>query len=380
MLNTNDFDVVIIGGGFYGCSIALEMKKYYQRVVIVEKEAELLIHASLINQARVHNGYHYPRSMVTAYRSFINFPIFTNEFERCVVSDFTKLYAIAKGSKVNAYRFHQMFNEMGAPIEKAEPKYNKLFNNDLIEDVFLVKEYAFDAFILRDILLERLDAAGIPILYNTEVMAIQKSDNSPSLNILLDNGEVLSTKYTFNCTYSQINKLMRGSDLPLLPMKNELTEMALIEVPDEIKNVGITVMDGLYFSTMPYPAKKVHSLSHVRYTPHFSWVDQEDFMDGHIYLKNTAVKSNYSYMLKDAQRYLPSIAESKYIESIFEIKTVLIQNEDDDGRPILYREDYGHENIFNVMGGKIDNIYDILDKIQSNKKLVKDIALTGTQK
>jgi glycine/D-amino acid oxidase-like deaminating enzyme len=378
MLKQNDYDVVIIGGGFYGCSLALELRKLFTKVLVVEKESDLMLRASLINQARVHNGYHYPRNIVTAYRSYVNFPRFTEEFKSCIVNDFTKLYAIARyGSKVSAFQFNEMFQGIGSPIEKAPPKFQKLFNKELVEDVFLVQEYAFDAVILKDIMKQKLEDAGIMVAYNTEVIQLEKQESDPFIQLELDNGNLIHGRFAFNCTYSQINKLMKNSNLPMLPMKEELTEMALIKMPDELKDVGITVMDGPFFSTMPYPSRNLHSLSHVRYTPHFSWSDREDFMDGHGYLKNQPVHSNYLYMLKDAQRYIPAIKEAEYVDSIYEIKTVLLQNEDDDGRPILYRKNYGIAGLYNIMGGKIDNIYDILESVQEDQELLSHKHIAG---
>lgn len=75
-------DVVVIGGGFYGAAIAIYMAKQrgFKRIVLVEREPALLTRASYNNQARVHNGYHYPRSFVTAYRSRINLPKFVRDW------------------------------------------------------------------------------------------------------------------------------------------------------------------------------------------------------------------------------------------------------------------------------------------------------------
>jgi hypothetical protein len=70
-------------------------------------------------------------------------------------------------------------------------------------------------------------------------------------------------------------------------------------------------------------------------------------------------------MMKDAQRYMPLLKEARYMHSHFETKTVLLQNEIDDGRPILWRCNYGLKGLYVVLGAKIDNIYDInqaLDK------------------
>jgi glycine/D-amino acid oxidase-like deaminating enzyme len=56
-------DAIVIGGGFYGCEIALELVRLgFEKVVLVEREPGLLRRASFVNQARIHNGYHYPRA------------------------------------------------------------------------------------------------------------------------------------------------------------------------------------------------------------------------------------------------------------------------------------------------------------------------------
>lgn len=378
MERNKNFDVIIIGGGFYGCCMALLMKKYCDRILIIEKESDLLLRASRINQARVHNGYHYPRNIITAYRSFINFPRFVLDFKNSIMDDFVKIYAIARNlSKVNAYQFTEMYKKIGAPLKKAPLEYQQLFNMDYIEEVFLVKEVAFDAESLKNNLKQRLEKEGIAVWYNVEVEKVEHVDNDNVKVVLVNDDSNLIAQKVFNCSYSQINKILKNSEIELLPFKHEVTEMALIEMPEELKYIGITVMDGPFFSTMPYPARNLHSLSHVRYTPHYSWNDLDNFMDGHALLKNSKLESNFSYMLKDAQRYLPLISKARYVDSLFEIKTVLLQSEIDDGRPILFRKDHGIKNFSTIMGGKIDNVYDVLEMIGEAKEYGKIKSLTS---
>lgn len=90
-------------------------------------------------------------------------------------------------------------------------------------------------------------------------------------------GNRVSAKYVFNCTYSAINKIISASRLPIIPLKHELAEMALVEVPEPLKHLGITVMCGSFFSIMLFPPRGLHTLSHVRYTPHFYWQETEKF-------------------------------------------------------------------------------------------------------
>ena len=59
---------------------------------------------------------------------------------------------------------------------------------------------------------------------------------------------------------------------------------------------------------------------------------------------------------------------ANYVESLYEIKTVLTKNEQDDGRPILFKQNHGIQNFTCIMGGKIDNIYDVLETIDEAKR------------
>jgi len=60
-------DAVIIGAGFYGSAIAIYLarERGLKNIVLIERESALMLRASYNNQARVHNGYHYPRSFTT---------------------------------------------------------------------------------------------------------------------------------------------------------------------------------------------------------------------------------------------------------------------------------------------------------------------------
>ena len=114
-MTQHNYDVAIIGGGFYGVAIALYLWKNsdYKRLVLLEREEGLLLRASYNNQARVHNGYHYPRSFKTAYRSRVNLPIFVQEWPFVIEQDFYKIYAVARGnSKVTSKQFQRQRSTM----------------------------------------------------------------------------------------------------------------------------------------------------------------------------------------------------------------------------------------------------------------------------
>ncbi len=357
-------DAVIIGGGFFGCSMAVMLRERGLRPVIIERADRLLTRASYNNQARVHSGYHYPRSLMTALRSSVNFPRFVAEFSECVDSDFEKYYAIGSvGSKVSAQQFEVFMKRIGAPLKPAPARVQKLFNKDLVESVWLTRETAFDARKLAGIMQARLQAASVPVLFHTEATGLAKTgDDAMRVTIKLPDHTLraIHCRWVFNCTYSRLNHLQESAGLPAIPLKHELTEMPLVVPPDSLRGISITMMCGPYFSLMPFPDRGCCTLSHVRYTPHTSWTEgTQTGPDPYRRFDELPKQTNFPYMIRDAARYVPEMTHCTQRGSIWEIKTVLPQSEIDDGRPILFTRSAAAPRLIHVMGGKIDNIYDI---------------------
>ena len=362
-------DAVIIGGGFYGASIAIYLAKQrgLKRIVLVERESALLTRASYNNQARVHNGYHYPRSFTTAFRSRVNLPRFVHDWPEAVKQDFTKLYAIARrNSKVTAKQFVRFCKEIGAKIEPADQSLHQLFEQRLIEEVFLVEEYAFDSSILASWAEQELNECGVEMRLGA---CVKKIDNfTQLLRVIVQDNEGCEaesvSRYVFNCTYSGLNQFAGDFPGTSTILKHEITEMTLMQAPPVLRNLGVTVMDGPFFSMMPFPARDLHTLSHVRYTPHNNWLDQPG-LDPYQRMESYHCETRVERMMRDVSRYMPAIADAKYVESLFEVKTILVKNEGDDGRPILFERHNLMPNCYSILGGKIDNIYDVLEKLDA---------------
>ena len=357
------YDYVVIGGGFYGCCLALYLRSIAARVLVVEAGPRLMNRASRVNQARVHTGFHYPRSAATAVKSMLLHRRFLADFPDAVVGDFQMLYAIARRrSKVTAKKFHRMFSDMGAPIEPAMPSQRALFNPDMVEDVFACFEVAFDHAILGKQVAARMADAGIEVRLETELVGL--ADHRSGVVVALSDGSEVTARYAFNITYAQINVVLAKAGLPGARLKHEIAELALIEPPRELDKIGVTVMDGPFFSTMPYPSESLYSFTHVRYTPHESWADDPVRRDPYRHLASLDPETRYAFMQRDGQRYLPCLAEATYRRSIYDVKTILIKNEADDGRPILYHQKPDDSRVISILGGKIDNIYDLFEAVK----------------
>jgi glycine/D-amino acid oxidase-like deaminating enzyme len=353
----------VIGGGFYACYLACELALNGVEVDLFEREDKLIGRASFWNQARVHGGYHYPRHTPTALRSRVNYPRFAQEFADCLKKDFKHIYGIAKAnSSVSAKQFHHFMKKIGSPLDPVSKEHFKLFDSNMVEAAYNVEECGFNAELLRLRMTEKLKSSGVHVHVEHTVEKIE-TRGPERIALRISNPEFFEKEYDFvlNCTYCDLLSLNFSKKPSVLEF--EIAELALIELPSELKGFGITLMCGPFFSTLPFPSTEYHSLSHVRYTPHLRWTSV-DRIDSSQVLREYPKESRFEYMIRDAQRYVPLLKNARYVKSFFEVKTLLPQNSVNDGRPIFFEKDRDQTNFVSIMGGKIDNVYDIAERVK----------------
>jgi glycine/D-amino acid oxidase-like deaminating enzyme len=354
------YDAVVIGAGFFGIETALELKRIgFRQILLAEREAGIMRRASYVNQARVHNGYHYPRSLATAERSRANFDAFVTDYADAVTPCMESIYAVARGSRVNGAQFETFCRMLGVPCDAAPRRVTDLFDSAFIESVFVTRELTFNANQLATRLEAELATAGIELRSRAEAQVLGGDPDGVDVAV---GGTIHRTAYVFNCTYADIEfagvRLQTG-------IKKELAEMVLIVPPPELRNRGVTVMDGPFFSCMPFPAAGFHSLSHVRHTPHESYNE--------VTRRPLApVRSNRVAIMRDSQRYMPCLSRAQVAGSVFDVKAILIRNEHDDGRPILIERSETLPRVLSILGAKIDNIYEVREYLRAQDWSVVD--------
>jgi glycine/D-amino acid oxidase-like deaminating enzyme len=356
--------ILVIGGGFFGCRLATFAKERlgFREAVVFEESDVLLGRASYYNQARVHTGYHYPRAFTTAYRSRVSREAFSERFAEAIDGSFSKLYAVASsGSKVTAGQFARFCDAVGAPYAPASRLERDLFDPRFVEAVFRVEETAFDAVKLAEIARRDMVSAGVETRFRSRARFDPSSVSSSGRLRLsvedLSDGSVSIEEgdAVLNCAYGRLTSV----GVPVsAEIRYEITEIALVEPPPELASIGVTVMDGPFFSCMPFPPRGLHSLSHVRYTPHVNWTSSESSVDPYEALRRYARPSLTDLMIRDAARLLPCVSRCVPRDEHFEMKAVLVAREDDDGRPILFEPWAGDRRVISVLGGKIDNVAD----------------------
>jgi hypothetical protein len=163
-------------------------------------------------------------------------------------------------------------------------------------------------------------------------------------------------------------------------IKYELCEIILCNVNEQLKRYGITVMDGPFFSIMPFGKTPYHSLTSVTFTPHvtchgenlprFSCQERSGGYCSRDKLGNcnecaARPKTAFPYMANLARKYLRDKFSFEYVDSLFSMKPILVASEIDDSRPTVIRVQSKKPTFVSVLSGKINTVYD-LDEVLSN--------------
>lgn len=366
-----EFDALIIGAGFFGAVLAEYLVKIptIHRVAIIEKEPTPLSRASANNQARIHQGFHYPRSIKTAASSRRTYELFKSKWPSSVFSTFEHIYAISKfGSKVSSQQFEATMNAVNAPFAPADRIVSdSLFDMTRIEKAYQVKEEAFNYLELRAWAEDLFGNKKIRMFLGTKVLSVDYQDQKPHAH--LDSGSKISSRYLFNVSYSGIDSIDGLSEETGNQVFHQLTEMPIVQTPLELQSYGITVMDGPFFSLMPYPSiSKASTFSHVRYTKRRSNIGTSESKELDKLLDQLKSKgeSVFELMRRDAARFSPHMAKLQMIGQIFETKTLLKSSLRADSRPILFLK-HKQPRTYSILGGKIDNVFDMIERLNEER-------------
>lgn len=366
------YDKIIIGAGLYGMHAALYCARRGERVLVLEYDDAPFKRATYINQARVHMGYHYPRSLSTAVKSAGYFKRFVEEFGFCIHSSFEQVYATSDRFSWTDRKQFEAFCR-AADIRCEELPVSRYFKDGMCDGAFLTEEYTYDAHILRDYYVRELAAYDkVEIRYQARLEKLIRRENC--YEVRLKGGEMVSADYILNATYASANQILQlaeGETFAPFDIKYELCEIILCRPGERIKNVGITVMDGPFFSIMPFGRTGYHSLTSVTFTPHVTSYEkvpvfacQQGAACSVAQLGNCNECGNrpptaWQYMDHLARKYMRDEYEYEYVRSLFSMKPILKSSEVDDSRPTRIRVDSRKPYFVSVLSGKINTVYDL---------------------
>ncbi len=412
---------IILGAGLYGLYSANYLRQKCsknEKIIVLECDPTPFRRATYINQARVHMGYHYPRSFSTAIKSAHYFNRFMEDYAFCVLTKFDQVYATSSSfSWTDAKQFRKFCHDAQIRCDDVNP--SKYFNDGMCDGAFLTEEYTYDAQILKEYLLKEISKSdNVEIIYNVKINRILLNEDFFELNtqsgdtyktdfllnatyastnqitqmlgfepfkikyelceIILctvndQSGDTYKTDFLLNATYASTNQITQMLGFEPFKIKYELCEIILCTVNDKLKNVGITVMDGPFFSIMPFGKTPYHSLTSVTFTPHITSYDtvptfecqehsREFCSPEHLGNCNDCPakpQSAWPYMSNLAKKYLKEEYGFEYSHSLFSMKPILKASEIDDSRPTVIKMHSSSPTFVSVLSGKINTVYDL---------------------
>lgn len=384
-----NYDKIIMGAGLYGLYAADYCASRGEKVLVLEYDRTPFGRATYINQARVHMGYHYPRSLSTAVKSAGYFRRFVEDFGFCIHDKFDQVYATSdKFSWTNAEQFMEFCKAAGIKCE--ETAVSKYFKSGMCDGAFLTEEYTYDAGILRQFYEEQLSGQSqVTLRYEARIEKILKRNHV--FEVWLSDGSCVEAPFVLNATYASVNQIIdrtEGISKEYFDLKYELCEIILCEPSKALEGIGITVMDGPFFSIMPFGKTGLHSLTAVTFTPHvtsyertpvFGCQRQLAEQEGEVLCSQEKLgncndcpcrpKSAWPYMSHLADKYLREEYAYTYQSSLYSMKPILKSSEVDDSRPTAIRVLNRDPVFISVLSGKINTVYD-LDEYLNEKGTV----------
>lgn len=347
--------VAVIGGGIFGVMSALEISKKGYYVTIFEKESEIIKGASLVNQCRVHMGYHYPRDEKTAKDSLNARGPFEKQFGSKVVRKINNYYMVAKeGSFTNPNNFLKFCKKINLPYKISWPIGFEMHKEKISLSVN-VPEKIFDANRKRNFLNKQIEASSnISLLKSAKVINLKQKDED--FQVEYEIGDIKKTENfgaIVNATYSATNYINNFLNLPLDTYQYELCEVPVVRTP--WSGSGWSVIDGPFFGVMPFGFSK----DYLFYDVELSVLDRvigkfPEFKNTISYYDDEKKKKERFNKYKNKWgKWLKGLDECKHISSMYVTRIVLPNKDKTDTRPTTLNNLL--PGYWQVFSGKIAN-------------------------
>lgn len=320
--------VAVVGGGVFGCAAAVELASAGFEVELFDAEPDILLGATQRNQARLHRGYHYPRSDATAASARDSFDDFARRYSPAIVRT-THHYVIAPGSKTTPEEYLAFCDRLALPYEVVDRPMH-VHTADL---VVRVPEAFIDVEVLRRLFRRDLAASQVAMHLGHRVSL----DDLDAYDLVV--------YATYGQPWSK-------------PLRYELCEVALLEL-GRYAGESYVVIDGEFVSLDPY--RKLYVLYDVKHSVHAAtegdtaelWSEYGSLLKR--WGPTRTSLSHVDLMRESAGRFLWGIdpgdgGVSIYHGSWFAIRAVLPDVDDTDERPTLVERS---GNVISVLSGKI---------------------------
>lgn len=228
MKQNNVYDVIIIGAGIVGTSIARELSKYNTKVLILEKEADVSMGATKANSAIVHGGYAEDHSQLKGrlcYKGRIQFKKLNEELNFGFKESGSLVITTDNNKEPLEYLLKNGINNgledlsiIGADeIRKLEPKLSK----DIKWALYCKGAGVCSPYEMAIAMTENAINNGVDLQLENRVISIEKIDSR--FKVSTDKGEFYS-RYVVNAAgvyTDKISKMIGVNDFKILPRSGE---------------------------------------------------------------------------------------------------------------------------------------------------------------
>lgn len=342
--------IAIIGGGIFGVTAAFRLAKNHT-VDLFEKNSDIMMAASDINQCRIHRGYHYPRSDSTVKEVLDANISFKEEFGEAIMNNTENYYCISKhDSLVSSEQFIQFCKRNNLEYEISTPD---IINKDSIELCIKVKENLFDHSKLKKICWKKLRDNGVNVSLNTEIT------------------DEIFEQYDFIiiCTYGQTGNLLEKFPDYQKEYQFEVCEKVFLKLPRSFENISVLVMDGPFMGIDPIGDTDMFIIGDVVHTVHQRNTGKQPKIDPkYLPLLNKGIIPNppiskLDLFIESGSQFMPQIRNAQYLGSSFCIKTTLPNVDKTDERPTLVNKI--NEKIVTVFSGKIPTCVEAAKQLEN---------------
>ena len=333
---------LVVGAGVFGLTSAIALSHNGYDVVVREKEDDLMKGASSINQYRLHKGYHYPRSIETAQECQRGLQTFKRKYESSVVNgNIQHLYSIAsEGSLVSGDEYKNFLEKVGLEYYEREPMPNCDLTIQANEELFSPEQLTLS-------LHKKLYSSGVKVYVNSEVKSLDEEKFDVAVI----------------ATYSQINQLLDEKK----EYQFEVCEKPVVRLPKIFENLSVVVMDGPFMCLDPY-VNNSHVLGNVVHAIHETNIGTKPIVSEELkpYLNKGLIRNpkitKIDKFIESGKKYFGDEFEDlEHIGSMYTIRTVLSNREQDDSRPTLVEKI--NDNVYTLFSGKIDTCVDAANQL-----------------
>ena len=244
--------ISIFGGGIFGITTFLILRKKGLDCYLYEKEKELLSGATTKNLNRVHLGYHYPRDKETVFQSQKGFYSFTKFYSNSIIKKFDNYYAIADSSKIKSKKYEKFLKETKLKYVKIRPT-NFKFKTNYIENIYKVNEPIYSWDLLKKQINNLIGKDKKRIFLKSYIKNNRLKGNKYYFD---SNQKTIASDVVINATYEGCNKISKN----IRKTNNfEYQVTNIMEISSKkFKSIGFALMDGPFFSFLPMGTKKIN--------------------------------------------------------------------------------------------------------------------------